>query len=363
MKIAYIVLKGVPTGGGIEKYTEEVGSRLASRGHKIIVYTMKHYGTSDGIYRGMKIKTVPTIRARSLEKLIATFTATLYQCSERKIDIVHFHAFGTSIFSFLPKLLGRKIVSQGHGLEWKRAKWGPFTKLLLKISEHTSIKFSDNITVVSRVQQKYLKERYGIDSLYIPTGVNPPRIESAQLIKKYGLEGRDYIFFAARLVREKGVHYLIEAYNRLNPALKLVITGDAQHEEEYKSELKKLAGDNKNIIFTGFATGKLLDELFSNCYIFVLPSELEGLSTALLEAMSYGNCCLVSDIPENLEALNGLGRTFISKDVDSLTKNIDYLISNPKLVDSIRPEAQRHVLENYSWDTIADKFEKLYREL
>src|SRR4030042_5528164 len=144
---------------------------------------------------------------------------------------------------------------------------------------------------------------------------------------------------------------------------KLVIAGDAQHEDEYKSELYKLAEGDKNIIFTGFVTGKLLDELFSNCYIFVLPSEVEGLSTALLEAMSYGNCCLVSDIPENLEALNGLGRTFISKAVTSLTEHIDYLISTPQFVESIRPKAQRHVLENYSWDTIADKFEKLYRKL
>jgi glycosyltransferase involved in cell wall biosynthesis len=229
--------------------------------------------------------------------------------------------------------------------------------------EIPSVKFPHQVTVVSRVQQKYLKERYGIDSVYIPTGVNSPKIEPPELIRRYGLKGRDYILFAARLVREKGVHYLIEAYNRLKPPLKLIITGDVHHERGYKSELKSLAGDNKNIIFTGFVTGKLLDELFSNCYIFVLPSEVEGLSTALLEAMSYGNCCLVSDIPENLEALNGFGRTFISKDVSSLAEHIDYLISNPQFVDSIRPEAQRHVLKNYSWDTIADKFEKLYNEL
>jgi len=363
MKIAYIVLKGMPLGGGIEKYTEEVGSRLAARGHEVMVYTMKHYGTREGYYKGMRIKKVPTINSKSLEKLLASFTATISQFAEKDIDIVHFHAFGPAMFCLIPKLFGRKVIVQGHGIEWKRSRWGFWGELFLRLMEIPSVKFPHQVTVVSKVQQRYLKERYGIDSIYIPTGVNSPNIEPPELIKRYGLEGRDYILFAGRLVREKGVHYLIEAYNRLNPPLKLVITGDAQHEEDYKSELKSLAGDNKNIIFTGFVTGKLLDELFSNCYIFVLPSEVEGLSTALLEAMSYGNCCLVSDIPENLEALNGLGRTFISKDVSSLTEHIDYLISNPQFVESIRPKAQRYVLENYSWDTIADKFEKLYRKL
>lgn len=363
MKIAYIVLKGMPLGGGIEKYTEEVGSRLAQKGHEITVYAMRHYGARDGEYRGMRVRTVPTIRNRSLEKLVASFLATLRHCIDEKADIVHFHAFGPAIFCFLPRLLGRKVVVQGHGLEWKRSKWGSIGELFLKLSEIPSVRFPHIVTVVSKVQKDYLKEKYGIDSSYIPTGVNFPQVEKPDLIKQYGINGNDYIFFAARLVKEKGVHYLIEAYKRLKTDLKLVIAGDAQHEGEYKSELYKLAEGNKNIIFTGFVTGKLLHELFSNCYIFVLPSEIEGLPTVLLEAMSYGDCCLVSGIPENVEALNNYGYLFKNGDVNDLAEKLEFLLNNKDVVDAFREKARDYVLENYSWDKIAGDFESLYEGL
>lgn len=213
---------------------------------------------------------------------------------------MHFHAFGPAMFCFIPRLMGRKVIVQGHGLEWKRSRWSIAGKMFLKLSEIPSVKFCNTLTVVSKVQQKYIRENYGIESVVIPTGVNPPVREEPQLIKEYGLKGNDYILFASRLVREKGAHYLINAYNSLKTNKKLVIAGDAEHEDKYKSELNRLAKGNEKIIFPGFATGKLLNELFSNCYLYVQPSEIEGLPIALLEAMSYGNCCLASDIEENI---------------------------------------------------------------
>ena len=365
MKIAYIVLKGMPIGGGIEKYTEEIGSRLVERGHEVLVYTMRHYGdTKDGYYRGMKIITVPTVKTKSLEKITASFLATLKHLFTEKADIVHFHAFGPAMFCFLPRILGTKVVVQGHGIEWQRPRWGLGGKLFLKFTEIPCVRLPHVVTVVSRTQQKYLKQRYGRESVYIPTGVNPPKKEPPDMIKKkYGLEKGNYILFAARLVREKGVHYLIKAYNKLNTTVKLVIAGDALHEEKYKQELYRLANGNKNIIFTGFVTGKLLHELFSNCYFFVLPSELEGLPTALLEAMSYGNCCLASDIPENLEALDEYGYSFKNKNVDDLYEKLNFLLQNKDAVESVKQKAEEYVLKNYSWDKIAEDFERLYHDL
>ncbi|MFP3869190.1 MAG: glycosyltransferase family 4 protein [Desulfobacteraceae bacterium] len=360
MKISYIVLKGMPLGGGIEKYTEEIGSRLVERGHDIAVYAMGHYGAENGIYKGMKIRIIPTLKSRSLEKLFASFIATVRHCfGDNGKDLVHYHAFGPSMFNFIPRFLGRKVIVQGHGLEWKRSKWALSGRMFLKLSERPSVKFPHKLTVVSKVQQKYLQDRYGIKSVYIPTGVNPAQIAAPDLIKQYGLQGKDYILFAARLVREKGAHYLIEAYKRLKTDIKLVIAGDAQHEEEYKSQLYDLAGGNNNIIFTGFVTGRLLHELFSNCRLFVLPSEIEGLPTALLEAMSYGSTCLASNIPENLEALNGFGYTFRNKDTDDLENKIKFLINNT-IDNELAKKGKHYVLENHSWDNITDKFEELY---
>ncbi len=363
MKIVYIVLKGMPLGGGIEKYTEEIGSRLVAMGHEVTVYVMRHYGAEEGKYKGMQIKTVPTVRKKSFEKLAASCMASLRQMTEKDVDIVHMHAFGPAMFGFIPRMLGRKVVTQGHGLEWKRSKWNGFGRLFLRATEKPSVWCAHALTAVSRVQQEYLKEQYGRECIYLPTGVNPPTEERPDLIRQYGLTGKDYILFAGRLVREKGVHYLIKAYNQLDTDIKLVIAGDAQHEETYKSELRQLAGNNSNIIFPGFVTGKRLHELFCNSYLFVLPSEVEGLPTALLEAMSYGNCVLASDIPENQEALNGHGYTFKTMDVNSLAKQLDYLLNNKDATELYKEKGRQHVLQNHSWDAIAKEFEDFYRSL
>jgi len=351
----------MPLGGGIEKFTEEVGSRLAEYGHEITIYTMRHYGARDGIYKGMRIKTVPTLKSKSFEKIVASFMATMMHCIEEKSDIVHFHAFGPSMFCFIPRFCRRRVIVQGHGIEWKRSRWGKLGRLFLKLSEIPSIEFCHVLTIASKVQQNYIREKYGRESICIPSGVNPPIIEKPDLIKQYGLYGKDYIFFAARLVEEKGAHYLIEAYKRLKNDFKLVIAGDAEYEEKYKSKLYGLANGNKNIIFTGFVTGKMLRELFSNCYLFVHPSEIEGLSMSLLEAMSYGNCCLTSDIDENRETIQEYGYIFAKKNIDSLTDMLERLILDPSLVESKKLGVSEYVLRNYSWDSIASKFEKLYR--
>jgi glycosyltransferase involved in cell wall biosynthesis len=363
VKIAYIVLKGMPLGGGIEKYTEEVGSRLARMGHEVIVYAMRHHGASDGLYRGMTVKTVPAVRTKSLEKMTAALIASLMVCGERGVDIAHFHAFGPAMFCLMPRLMGIKTVVQGHGLEWKRSRWGPPGRLFLRLSEIPSVRLPDAVTVVSEVQRGYLMKSYGIESVRIPTGVNPPERVPPGLIEGLGLKGGDYVLFAARLVREKGAHYLIDAFGRLDTGLKLVIAGDAAHEDAYKGELKRLADRDRRVVFTGMATGRLLSELYSNCRIFVLPSEVEGLPTALLEAMSYGNCCLASDIPENIEALNNDGYTFRSKDASDLAARLDFLIRDSKAADRVKAGARERVLRDHSWDDIAARLEGLYAGL
>lgn len=363
MKIVYIGFKGFPPEGGIEKYTEEVGSRLVKKGHKVTIYVIKHYNSMFGNYKGMNIKVAPTVRLKGFDKIFSFLTATILQCFSKKVDIVHYHCFGPSTIGIIHRLLGTKTVVQGHGLEWKRARWGIPGRLFHKSLEYSSVKLNNKISVVSKVQKDYLMDKYGIDSTYIPTGINVPKVLKPDLIKEYKLKGNDYILFAARLVEEKGVHYLIEAYNKLNTNIKLVIAGDAPYEDKYKSMLKKLANNNKSIIFTGFVKGKFLEELFSNAYLFVLPSEIEGLSTALLEAMSYGNCCLVSDIAENREALCDNGYTFKNMDSDDLAKKISHIINHPEEINDVKAKAKAHVEKHYLWDDIADKYEQFYKSL
>lgn len=363
MRIAYIGLKGLPLGYGIEKYTEELGERLVTKGHHVTAYTMRSYGSQDGFHNGIRVITLPSINRRSMQKMSITLLSSLHYLQHDEYDIVHYHAIGPSLLSFLPRLKRCKVVVQAHGLEWKRAKWGFLGKTFFRFSEFSAARFPDVLTVVSQTQKRYFHEKYGTESIYIPPGVNPPRIQKPDLIKTLGLEGNDYILFAARLVKEKGCHYLIQAFNGMNTNLKLVVAGDAEHEEKYKSWLKDLANGNQNIIFPGFVTGKLKDELFSNAYLFVTPSEIEGLSTSLLEAISYGNCCLVSDIPENLEAVDKYGYSFTNQNAEDLREKLEDLLQNSQKVHALKEAARNHVLKNFSWDSIADKFEVLYQNL
>ena len=363
MRIVFIAVKGLPIGGGIEKLTEEIGVRLVKRGHQVTVYSSRDYGTYDGNYKGMEIVTVPSINNKFLHKLSICFFATIHTILKHNADIVHFHAVGPSIFSIFPRIVGIPTVVQTHGLEWKRDKWGKIGKFFLKLADYTAVYFPNRITSVSLVQKQYYEKKFGKEVIYIPTGVNNVSLRQPDLLLRQGIKPWKYILFAARLVEEKGAHFLIKAFREIDTDMQLIIAGDAAHSENYKSELKKLADGDKRIKFLGFVTGRYLEELFSSAYIFCLPSTLEGLPIALLEAMSYANCCLASDIPENLEALQGHGFTFKTRDWHSLKKELEALILAPDLVESKKKDARDYVVRNYSWDKIADDIEKLYFSL
>ncbi|MFH1563363.1 MAG: glycosyltransferase family 4 protein [Nitrospirota bacterium] len=361
MRIAYIALKGMPLGGGIEHLTEQIGSRLVERGHEVIVYCSSQYNTKPEKYKGMDIKILPAINTKSLHKISLVFFSTLHLLMKEKVDIAHFHAVGPSVFSFLPRLKGIKTVVQIHGVEWKRPKWGIIGKTFLRLSDYSAVYFPNKVTAVSEVLKGYYEEKFGINVHYIPTGISEVNLREPNKILEYGLNKDSYIFFAARLVPDKGAHYLIDAFNNLKTDKKLVIAGDAKHEIDYINGLKQKA--NKNTLFLGFVTGELLEELFSNAYVYVLPSEIEGLSISLLEAMHYGDCVLVSNIPENLEAINGHGYTFTNKDSRDLQRMLELFLEKKELVDAKKDEAKRHVLTNYSWDKIVDMYEELYCSL
>jgi glycosyltransferase involved in cell wall biosynthesis len=363
MRIAYIAVKGIPLGGGIERVTEEIGSRLALKGHQVIVYASRDYGTRDGVYRGMRVKTVPSINTLALHKLSICLLATLDLLLREKVDLVHYHAIGPSLFSLLPRLFGIPTVVQVHGLERKRDKWGVLGKFFLGAAELSVVLFPNRATAVSRVLQEYFREVYHSPVSYIPNGVAPQAARSPKWLLDHGIVPRRYILFAARMVEEKGAHFLIEAFRGLDTDLQLVIAGDAAHREHYKDQLATLAEGDPRIVFTGFLTGEPLAELFSNAYLFCLPSTLEGLPIALLEAMNYGNCCLVSDIPENLEAVGNAGFSFKNRDPLDLRRMLGELVRDPGRVASKWEEAKRHVSRNYCWDRVSLQMEALYQTL
>lgn len=373
MKIAMIGHKRIPSReGGIEIVVAELSKRMAAQGHDVTAYNRKSehiagkdFEQSEKIkqWQGVKIKWVKTPDSSKLNAIVYSFFATLRAVFSR-FDIIHFHAEGPASMVILARLFRKRSVVTIHGLDWQRSKWGGFATKFLKFGERTAAKYADEIIVLSKNVQDYFIKVYDRETVFIPNGISKPDNYEPEIIKnKYGLDKDGYILFLGRLVPEKGVHYLIEAYKELDTDKKLVIAGGSSHTKEYESELKALANGNENIIFTGFIQGKELDELYSNAYIYCLPSDLEGMPISLLEAMSYGNCCLTSNIAECSEVCGENAVYFEQGNVQSLKSTLEELLKNEERVSKLKNAAARYILSRYNWDNVCDDTLKLYESI
>lgn len=357
--------KGIPSRlGGVEIHVEEIAKRLVKLGCEVEAYCRKDCSDTTGNnYKGIQITYVPYINTKNLAAITSAFFSTI-KALFSNIDIFHYHALGPSTLSFIPRLFGKKVVCTVHGLDWQRRKWGRLASSYLMLGEYSTGKFAHATINVSKNLVDYYKKKYNKDTIYIPNGINKNDCVPANIInQKYNLNKDDYILFLARLVPEKGAHYLIEAYKMLNTNMKLVIAGDIKNNDDYIKSLFELTKNNNNIIFTGFVFGDELAELYSNAYIYVLPSDIEGLPISLLEAMSYGNCCLTSDIPENTNVIENYGYTFRRGDVEDLKNKLERLIKKNEDIDRIKKNVQNFVLEKYKWDEIADATLNVYKKL
>lgn len=371
ISIAMIGQKHIPSReGGVEIVVEELSTRMVKKGYHVSVYNRKSKHAMDKKqkitnitnYKGVELKYALTIDKKGLAAMTSSFFGSL-QILFSKADVVHYHAEGPCAMIPLIKFFSKKkIVATIHGLDWQRAKWGSgFASKYIKFGEKMAAKYADEIIVLSNNVQEYFKNTYNRKTNFIPNGVNKPQILKPDIIKKkYKLKKEDYILFLGRIVPEKGIHYLIEAFNKIDTNKKLVIAGGASDTDSYYSELKEKAKANKNIIFTGFVQGQELEELYSNAYIYCLPSDLEGMPLSLLEAMSYGLCCLTSDIKECSDVIADKGKTFLKSNVDDLTAKIQQLLEDENLVKKYKKESQNYILEKYNWDDIVEKTLKLY---
>ena len=257
---------------------------------------------------------------------------------------------------WIPRILRKNIVVTIHGLDWQRAKWGNFASRVLKFGEKMAVKYADQIIVLSRNIQEYFMESYGRKTLFIPNGIaKPDFVEAKEIMEKWGLKKDEYILFLARIVPEKGIHYLLEAFCHINTDKKLVIAGGSSHSNEYMNKISEMADRDSRVVMTHFVQGRKLEELYSNAYLFVLPSDVEGMSVSLLEAMSYGNCCVVSDIPENMEVVDEKAVSFRHGDVDDLQRVLERLLTKPEEVEKYKAESQKYICEKYNWDKVVEE--------
>lgn len=369
MNIVMLGHKRIPSReGGVEIVVEELSTRMVKLGHDVTCYNRKGKHVMDKNikeeslkeYKGVHLKSVFTIDKKGFAAMSASFFASI-KAAFSKADVVHFHAEGPCATLWIPKLFGKRCIATIHGLDHQRAKWGKFASTYIMMGEKCAVKHADEIIVLSRAVQEYFKETYNRKTVFIPNGVNRPTIVEPDLMKKqFHLEKDTYILYLGRLVPEKGIHYLIQAFNQIETDKKLVIAGGSSDTDAYYGDLKELAQGNPNIIFTGFVQGKMLDELYSNAYIYSLPSDLEGMPLSLLEAMSYGNCCLVSDIEECATVVDNKAHIFKKSDVNDLKVKLEELLQKPELVHKYKEEASDYICNKYNWDDVVEQTLKLY---
>jgi glycosyltransferase involved in cell wall biosynthesis len=361
MRIAMIGQKGVPaTYGGIEKHVEEIARRLVGRGHEVSVFCRFYYTPAGASFQGVKLLRRPSIHTKHLDTMTHVAGCTI-EAMARRYDVVHFHALGPSVFAGLPRLTGKRTAVTVHGLDWQRQKWGRVASWALRQCEGPAAHFPDRTIVVSKTLREYFHTHHRCQAEFIPNGTNLPQPRPARKILELGLTPGKYVLFVGRLVPEKGVHYLCEAFSQIPTDMKLALVGGHSFSQDYVSLLKGFESDRIRLL--DYVFGESLEELWSNAYMVVQPSTMEGLSIALLEALSYGRCVLLSDIPENLEVAEDCSISFRSQNVDDLRAKLEMLIRDPALVKSFEARARAHIQEHYSWDRVALATERVYQEM
>ena len=371
LKIAMLGHKRIPSNeGGVEVVVEALCARMAALGHSVTCYNRaghhvsgaEHELPAGSVYRGIRLVTVPTLERKGFAAVISSFFAAV-RSAFGSYDVVHIHAEGPAFFCWLPKLFGKRVIVTVHGLDWQREKWnGGIASKFIHLGECVAARFADEIIVLSENVRQYFLDTYGRATRFIPNGVSAPTLESPRLIaEKWGLQKDGYILYLGRIVPEKGETYLIEAFKQVKTDKKLVITGGSSDTERYLRQLQNLAAGDDRILFTGFVQGKLRDELYSNAYVYTLPSDLEGMPLSLLEAMSYGNCCLVSDIPECAEVVEDKAVLFQKSNVDDLRQKLQALCDQPETAAQYKANAAQFILNKYGWDDVVDKTLALYR--
>ena len=357
--------------GGVEVVVSNLAPHLVKLGYDVTCYNrtnkqqkkIRKERKLPKEYEGVHLIWTPTVDRRGLAAMSSSIIATI-MVSFRGFDLVHFQTEGPCVLCWLPRLLGKKVVVTVHGLDHQRQKWGRFASAYIMQGEKAAVRHANSIIVLSEGVRTYFREKYGRETVMIPNGIDPAEIRPAcEITRQFGLAPREYILFLGRLVPEKGIHYLIKAYKKLRTDKKLVIVGGTSDTNDYVRQLYAMAADDPSIIFTGFQQGLVMEELYSNAYLYVLPSDLEGMPLTLLEAMNYGCCCVTSDIGECADVMDGSGFTFPRGNVEALRETLQDLCDHPEKAEVQRGEARKVVSSKYTWEDITAQTDRLYRKL
>jgi glycosyltransferase involved in cell wall biosynthesis len=355
--------RGVPAAySGFETAVQNLGQRLAERGHDVTVYCRPHMTEGRyAAYRGMRLVYLPTLRSKHLDTFVHTFLSTLHMALFVRPDVAFYFIAGNSPFALLSRLLRVPSVLNVDGLDSRRAKWSGPAKTYLRWAERMAPRFATRVITDSRVLQRLYLERYGAQTEYIPYGSDVPATDSVQHLERLGLRPRSYLLFVGRLVPENNAHVLLDAFAGLATDLRLVIVGDAPYADDYLARLRETA--DPRVVFTGYLFGEGYHELARNAALFVVPTEVGGTHPVLIEAMAAGNCVVVNDHPPNLEVIGDAGVAYRGPGGAAALRDVlQGLLAKPERIDWLRRAAAARAAGLYSWNAVTDSYERLATE-
>lgn len=363
VRVAMIGIRGVPASySGLETCAEQLGRRLVARGHQVTVYCRPHHRhAATDCYAGMRLVTLPTIRNKYLDTIVHTTLGALHALTQ-PYDVVLAFTAGNSPVAWLPALTGKRVVLNVDGLDWRRKKWPGLAKRYIQFAERLATWLPYSLVTDSLVVQSFYRDTYQSETTYIAYGADVEPLGAGPFLAQFGLEPGRYILFVGRTVPENCAHHLVRAFEGLDTDMKCVIVGDAPYADDYKAELRAMAGSN--VIFTGYLFGEGYRELSTHAYCFVETSEVGGTHPALLEAMAFGKCVVVNDTPENLETIGDAGFSYAGAEgAPALRRLLAHLLAHPAQVAAYGERALRRVNRHYTWDAITDRYEQLFYRL
>jgi len=368
MNIYKIGTNGIPAQhGGLETIVDNISVRLAKKGHNVTVYCRRrNIKTKEKYYSGVRLVKLPSFPLNSLETLSHTFFSLLHLLLfERNVDIIHFYGVGNSLFLPFLKLINKRTVIFIDGYDWERKKWNFAIRSYLKLMAKFAALFSDVVIADSRYVKNFYDSTYGVETSYLANGPDIIKQENETILDEFALKKNSYILFVGRLVPEKRIEVLIEAYKKanLNNNIKLAIVGGSWFNNTYEEKIKKSAADNQNIVFLGKVYGEAVLQLYKHAYIFIMTSEVESASLALITAMGNGKCVIVNGIPQNKEVIGEAGFYYKENDSNELAALLKKLVQNPELAQTYGQKAMRRVADHYDWDKTVDQLISIYERI
>jgi len=363
-KIAFLGCRGVPARySGFETLVEELGARLAERGHAVTVYNRAHlYPDRTKEVRGMRIAYLPSLRTKSTETISHTLFAVIH-AAVRRFDVVYLCGVGNAALAGILKLAGSKVIVNVDGDDFRRQKWHPFARMWLKWSERWATKLSDVVIADNQTVVERYRRDYGFEATYLSYGTpEMPRLGGKGALELFGLKAGEYVLYVGRLTPENLADLLVRAYGKVKGSWPCVVVGGAGYELEYERELQRLAGDRVKLV--GPVYGEGYEELSANCGIFVLPGTVEATRLVLLDQMGFGSAIVYHDCAATREVIGGAGLAFGGEDPEKdLADKLSGLIESPGEREKLKKAARERAEKNYNWDKVTDRYEEILKEL